>query len=134
MPLFVLHDDTKEDFRRIRVRSPSAVGRILAALESAEEDETLLQNLHSKHYRTYGDHDVDVKQWVLANKLGYALSRFRFFHLEENGFVYRVIYALDDLYDECHVLAILRRDEVDYDDPNHVFNQRIFRAYQGLGL
>lgn len=134
MPVFVLHDDVKDDFKRISVNSPAAVGRIAAALEAAEEDETLLQHLHSKHYRTYGDHDIDVKKWALANRLGYALSRFRFFYLEENGFLYRIIYALDDEYDECHVLAILRRDEIDYDDPDHPINQRIFCAYQGLGL
>lgn len=134
MTCFVLHDDTKDDFRRIALRSPSAVKRIVAALEAAEDDDVLLDNLQSKHFRTYGNHDVDVKRWAMALGLGYALHRFRFFHLEENGFTYRVVYAIDEEYDECHLLAILRRDEINYDDPNDAINQRIFKAYRSLGL
>lgn len=132
MTEFVLHDDVKDDLRRISVRSSAAVSRILAALEAAQDDEILLKNLHSANYRTYGNHDVDVKRWVLANGLGYALNRFRFFYLEENGFRYRIIYALDEEYDECHVLAVLHRDEINYDDPNDAFNRRIFSAYESL--
>lgn len=134
MPDFILHDDIKDDFRRIAVISSSAVSRILAALEAASEDETLLKNLHSNHYRTYGDQDTDLKRWVVARQLGYSLSRLRFFWLEEIGHRYRVIYAIDDEYDECHILAILHRDEINYDDPNNPFNQRIFKAFDDLGF
>lgn len=134
MPAFILHDDVKSDFLRIAVKSPSARGRILAALEAASEDQTLLDQLQSNRYRTYGEHDTDIKRWVLARQLGYDIHRFRFFYLEENGFCYRIIYAYNDVYDECHILAILRRDEIDYDDPNHPFNARIFAAYHSLGL
>lgn len=134
MPDFIFHDDVKLDFSRIATKSPTARGRILAALEAASEDETVLNNLESKCYRTYGDNDTEIKQWILARSLGYAIHRFRFFDLEENGYRYRVIYAFDDVHDECHILAILRRDEIDYDDPANEFNTRIFAAYKGLGL
>lgn len=134
MPEFLLHPDTGADLLRISSKSPTARGRILAALEAVSEDENLLDHLQSNNYRTYGDQDTDVKRWVLASKLGNDIYRFRFFYLEENGYHYRVVYAIDNAHDECHILAILRRDEIDYDDPEHEFNVRIFNAYSELGL
>lgn len=131
---FVFHPDTQADFQRIVVKSPSAKSRIVAALEAASEDATLLNNLSLNYYRTYGEHDTDIKRWVVALQLGYTLRRFRFLYLEENGYHYRIVYATDDVDDYCYILAILRRDEINYDDPNDPINQRIFTAYTALGL
>lgn len=131
---FVLHDDVADDLRRIRVRSSAAEKRILAVLEAAEGDAVLLRNLQAGHYRTYGSADTDVKRWVLARQLGFEIHRLRAFYIEEYGFNYRVIYALDESNGYCYVLAIAHREEIDYDDATHPLNQRIFSAYQSLGL
>lgn len=130
----VLHDDVADDLRRIRVRSPSAEKRILAVLEAAEDDSVLMSMLQCGHYRTYGDADTDIKRWVLARQLGYAIHRLRAFYIEEYGFNYRVIYAVDSSEDYCYVLAIAHRDDIDYDNANHPLNLRIFNAYRSLGL
>lgn len=134
IPEFALHADVKLDLGRALTRSNSAVGLILAAIEAVNDDETLLSNLQSDDFRTDENaiQDVGVKRWWLADKLGMDIHRFRFFDIEDIGFKYRVIYVLDPEYDVCHILAILARNEIDYDDPENEFNLRIFNAYCGL--
>ena len=70
----------------------------------------------------------------VATKLGYELHRLRAFYIEEYGFNYRVIYAVDGPSDYCYVLAITHREEINYDDADHPLNQRIFNAYNSLRL
>jgi len=131
---FVLHPDTQQDCRRISVRNPGSWNRILAALNAAEEDEVLLNHLTDYAFRTYGDFDIGLKRWATAGNLGIELRRFRFFALEDNGINYRVVYTVDSENEYCYILAILRKDEINYDDPNDPFTARVFSAYAELGL
>lgn len=134
MTEFVFHDDVAGDLLKIRVRSSAAEKRILALLETAEEDPVLMQSLQKKQFRTYGTADIEIKGWVTAIHLGYDLHRLRAFYLEDFGFRYRVIYASDIPNDFCYILAIVHRDDINYDDPLDPLNQRIFRAYDSIGL
>ena len=131
---FVLHPDTREDCRRISTKHPGSWIRILAALKAAEEDDALLNHLTDYHFRTYAGFDIDTKRWAEAGKHGINLNRLRFFALEDNGLNYRVVYTVDSQNDYCYILAILRREEIDYDDPNNPFTARIFSACTELGL
>lgn len=130
----VLLEEAEEDLGRIRVKSPAAERRLLAVLEALEDDVELQRNLHKSYYRTYGDADADIKKWVVAAQLGCDIHRLRAFYIEENGFNYRVIYALDRNNDYCYILAIVPRSVIDYDDPNNDLNKRIFASYNALDL
>lgn len=133
MKRVVLHRDAISDIQRILLLDDLSAKRVLAVLEQAKRERRFFEKLRQHGYRDPVGDRLDVKWWRRLQKCGQDVWRVRLPDLELSGKTYRVVYAFKRLADSIHVLAIVPREEVDYDDPNHPFSHRIQRALDSIG-
>lgn len=127
-----LHSDAVTDLEHLKSVSPQIADEVLVFFETIEADDSLLDTLTTHGHRQHGTQDFNVKKWQEHWRKGLDIWRLRLFWLEPLGFNYRVVYALDQKVFRFHILAILPRREINYDDSSDVNTRRILKAYPEL--
>jgi mRNA-degrading endonuclease RelE of RelBE toxin-antitoxin system len=128
----ILHPDATRDLKGIMLLDDLSGKRILAVMEQATRDSVFFANFRRNAYRDSAGDRIDVKQWKRMQRIGNDVWRIRFPDLELRGKAYRMVYAFRKPATAIYVLAIVPREEVDYDSPNHPFARRIERALASL--
>ena len=132
MPSLRIHPDAAQDLRDLMVSDREAAGRVLALIEQAQHDSTLLDSLLDHDFganRTQGYH---VSKWWELWRAGYNIWRLKVWTFPKGSLNQRIVYAYDPKQLQHHVLAVVHRD-FDY-ERDHAVTNRILRTYLNLGI
>ncbi|MDQ8001698.1 MAG: hypothetical protein REU00_17515 [Pseudomonadota bacterium] len=122
-----IHDDATADLRQIRSDDPVAFGRLFALLQHLRADETAQTKLLDHGFGSNKDEDFSVSKWLSTFRRVPAW-RLKFWDLEKQGLKYRIIYVWVWRERAFYVMAVVRRDTLDYDDINDPIRQRVARS------
>lgn len=126
-----VHDEAEEDLVQLLEDEPEVAGAILAFLQELKSDPDLLDCLTITDFGKYGEEDFHATSWW-REQPERNLWRVKIWDLENRGLKYRVIYAYAGRPRKYHVLAVVHRDNIDYDDEKHPTTRRIRRLYDDL--
>ncbi|MCH8071674.1 MAG: hypothetical protein IIA09_06985 [Proteobacteria bacterium] len=126
-----VHDEAEEDLERLLEDEPQAAGAILAFLQELRGDPDLLDCLTITDFGKYGEERFSATSWWNEQPQR-NLWRVKIWDLENQGLQYRIIYAYAGQPRKYHVLAVVDRDNIDYDDEQHPTTQRVRRLYDDL--
>jgi mRNA-degrading endonuclease RelE of RelBE toxin-antitoxin system len=107
-------------------------GAILAFLQQAKSDPSLLETLAEDWFGEDGSASYSIRKVVSLHRKGKRLWRVKVLTLKGVAVGYRVLYAFDPRMQVFYVLGIPSR-EVAYDE-SHPRIQRLIAAYDHLGL
>ena len=129
-----IHDDAERDLDELRPYHPALVNRILITLQEIQDDPRLLDALliHEFGERDGDEESIGVKKWLEHWKANRDLWRLKLWQLEDAGLKYRIVYAYMPDERTFYVLAIRKREDIDYDDHENELTRRIIAAYRGL--
>lgn len=127
-----IHGDAASDLERIWADDPVAAARITVLLEEIQGSQALLDRLTEHGFGSAPRESFNVSKWHRQWNQGRDLWRLKGWDLERIGVRYRAIYAYVPGKRHYHVLAVLPRGLVNYDDPEDPYTRRILRAYAGL--
>jgi mRNA-degrading endonuclease RelE of RelBE toxin-antitoxin system len=129
MAVLALHPDAKADLDSM---IPSDASLIAVILQELESDPGLAANLTDDGFDENAQGAYGVKKWTRLWNAGLDIWRLRLWKAEWLGLNYRIFYAYLRTQQRFYILAIVPRDQVDYDDPNHHLALRIRAAYDEL--
>lgn len=129
MAVLALHPDAKADLEGMVPSEASLIAVILAELEN---DPKLAANLTDDGFDENGEGPYGVKKWARLWGQGLDIWRLRLWKAEWLGLNYRIFYAYLRTQQRFYILAVVPKDQVDYDDSNHHLAIRIRAAYDGL--
>ena len=100
-------------------------------LDELEDSPKVLDELTKWNSEHNSNPMFNVKAIVEFHKKGFNLYRIR--PLAKRINKYRIIYAYNGLRDEIYLLAIVKKEEYNY-EPNNSISQRIFDEYDELDI
>lgn len=126
-----IQPEAEADLERIWHRDSGSAAFIATALSELECDQDLLDRLnqHGHCHRGSGTRGLGVSRWQRLFPQGYDIYRVKFFELERRGRKYRIIHSFDPSTHTFDILAILPREDINYDDPSHPTTIRILDTY-----
>lgn len=124
-----LHIHAKEDLLEIRAVSPTDAASIMAALAQVEADPKAADKLTTYGENQLGTARLGVKRWQ-AIKGAAELWRFRAFDCPATN--YRVIYGYHWQTRQICVLAVVHKEEFDYDDLDSDIATRIITDWRNI--
>jgi len=128
----IIHTDALDDLKDLLLLDDRSAKRIIALLEQVKKDPKLREKLREHGYRDVVTDRIDVKKWHLLQSLHHDAWRLRLPDLEFWELAYRIVYAYKGPLSPVYVLAIVGREDIDYDSPDHPFCCRILRALASL--
>lgn len=133
MPALAIHLDAADDLQSIKARGEHAdYGVILAFLQQAKSDPSLLRTLAEDWFGEDGSADYSVQRVVSLHQRGKRIWRVKVLTLKGLAAGYRVLYAFDRNRHKFYVLGIPPRD-IAYDH-THPRIQRLIAVYDSLDL
>lgn len=132
IPSLLIHPDAAQDLRALMVSDRAAAGMVLALLEQAKHDSTVLDSLLDHDFGAGRTEDYHVSKWWEWWNKGYNIWRLKIWTVPKGSLKQRIVYAYDPTQLEYHVLAVVHRD-FDY-KRNHAVTNRILQAYRDLGI
>jgi len=102
----------KTDLRALRESNPDAFAAVMAFLEEAEADESLIDKFTTYGNVQIGESVINVKRWAAASVVG-NLLRIRI--LNTPATVYRIVYGYDWQTRRMGILAVVHKDDFDYE-------------------
>jgi len=130
LALFI-HDDAKGDLEDLWNSCPQAAAKIAVTLQELKGNPDLMDRLTQEDYGAYGTADFSIKKWIEQWYQDRNLWRLKIWDLEGDGLQYRIVYAFVPLKKHHHILAIVPREEFNY-EASHPITQRIRLAYENL--
>ena len=128
-----IHKDAGSDLQLIKAKGDrKAFGAILAFLQQATVDQSILDNLSIDGFGEVGTEGFDVKKWLAQQHKGRNLWRAKVCNVERVGANYRILYAFNPHKKAYYVLAILPRG-FNYDETDQRV-QRLISAYDRLEI
>ncbi len=121
-----VHNDAVQDLQEIRTKNPLAFGRIVALIQELTTDPRLVDKLLDHNFGADGRGTVSVMKWIKAWRANVPVRRLKFWDLEKTGLKYRLLYIYNWPDKSYNIMAIVARDEFDYDDPAHPIRLRVF--------
>lgn len=109
-----IHDHAVEDIEAILEDDEDAAAAIIAALEAMRDDPQLIDKVTTRGYNHFGDYRTDVKPWQVVRRFA-NLWRLRLFDTGTAATRYRVIYGYHYQTRQVLVLAIVSKDDFDYE-------------------
>lgn len=125
------HSDVYKDFELIGVSDPIAMARFHAFFAEVKDNPTLLLSRSeglSKSGLTFSE-IIDLRPWNSMRKSGRNLWRLRFSDFAYRDPDYRIIYFVSETLKKIIIIAILKREEIDYDNHDNPICRRISDAY-----
>lgn len=125
------HSDVKKDLEQIGWSDSLAAARFHAFFTEVKDNPYLLltSSLQNKDSETNFNDLINIKRWVSMGNSGKDLRRLRFSDFAYRNPDYRIIFFVSEALKRIIILAILKREEVNYDDLNDPICRRISSAY-----
>lgn len=117
-----IHLNAKADILRIRESDVHAAAAIIATLEQIKADPLLIDKLTTHGDVEFGAVKLGVKRWESARRKG---NLWRFRALDTPATSYRVVYGYHMQYRQICVLAVVHKEEFDYDDHDSDIARRV---------
>lgn len=124
-----VHLNAKADIERLVARDRKAAAAVLVALEQVAADPGVIDKLTTSGNNAVGDNRLNVKRWERMRSVD-NLWRFRI--LDTPATAYRVVYGYHWQTRQLCVLAVIHKEEFDYDDLESDFAQRILADWCAL--
>lgn len=125
-----LHKDVELDLAGIKANDADAYAKILALIRQLRADINLHTKLTDHGFGQNKLEAISVSKWLNVWKQGKDLWRLKFWELEQQQLQYRIIYLYLIAEARFVVMAIVKRDEFDYDDVDDPIRIRIFASLQ----
>lgn len=132
IPSLLIHQDAVQDLRDLMVSDRAAAGMVLALLEQAKHDSTVIDSLLDHDFGAGRTEDYHISRWWDLWRSGYNIWRLKIWTVPKGSLKQRIVYAYDPTQREYHVLAVVHRD-FDY-KRDHAVTNRILQAYRDLGI
>ncbi|MCK9504675.1 MAG: hypothetical protein M0Q95_10900 [Porticoccaceae bacterium] len=124
-----VHNDAVSDLRYIHQLNKDDSVKLAAFIQQLKADKYLISKLLEHGFGSDWDEPINVKKWNSTSKIERILLwRLRSIELERKGLRYRFIYLYYHPEKKYIIMAIVHRDEFDYDDPNHEIRKRIISS------
>lgn len=132
-----VHKSAIEDLHNLKASDLEAFSDIVVLIQElkVDPDETI------DWLTTHGDtdansFDINAKQWLAVRKIANNLWRLRLLGMPGSystaASKYRIIYGYHYQTRQLCILAIVKREEFDYDDLTTPINQRIIRDWNAI--
>lgn len=129
-----LRKNAENDIRQLRATNIPAAAAVMVALEQIEADPKAIDKL-----TTHGDDPevgkadpvrLGIKRWETAKRHGAPLWRFRIF--DTPATVYRVVYGYHWQTKQICILAVVHKEEFDYDNLDSEIAKRILDDWRAI--
>ncbi len=125
-PLVRVHNDATSDLREIRTTDVVAFNRLVAFIQQLKVDPSLIDRLLDHGAGSDRTGPISVMQWLSVKKVERVpLWRVKSWDLERNGLKYRLIYCYNWPDKSYNIMAVVSRDSLNYDDPQHPIRKRV---------
>lgn len=124
-----VHVHAQDDLDLIWEKEPEAAATIHVVLEQLEADPRAIDKLTTHGDNVVGDTTVNVKHWQAIRR---KADLWRFRALDTPATSYRVIYGYQWQTQQLCVLAIVHKEEFDYDDLDSDLARRIIADWRAL--
>lgn len=126
-----VHSHAESDIDKIWLKDPDAAADVIATLEQLRVDPNLIDKLTTHGDNMAGPVRLNVKRWErMRNLKGGDLWRFRM--LDTYATSYRVVYGYRYQTRQICILAVVHKNEFDYDEPSHPLAKRIAADWSSL--
>lgn len=106
---------------------------MLAVIEQLQADPALKDKLLEHDFGAGASQGVSVMKWLdVKNVDRVPLWRLKSWDLEKEGLKYRFIYFYYWRNQTFNVLAVVPRNELNYDDPEHPIRKRVIATVKRL--
>jgi mRNA-degrading endonuclease RelE of RelBE toxin-antitoxin system len=102
----------RTDLRALRQSDPDALAAVVAFIQEAEVDDELIEKCTTTGNVQIGANRINVKPWAAARRTD---NLFRFRILDSPATGYRVVYGYDWHTRRIGILAIVSKDNFDYE-------------------
>lgn len=124
-----VHNDATDDLRGIQKANPDDFVKLVVFVQQIKADKHLTSKLLENGYGSDWSEQISVKKWISISKIErIPLWRLRSMELEKHGLKYRFIYFYYYPTRKYIIMAIVRRDEFDYDDTTNEIRKRIINT------
>jgi len=124
-----VHNDAVDDLRGIQIKNLDHFIKIAAFVQQLKADRCLISRLLDNGFGSDWDEPINVKKWISASKIEHIpLWRLRAIDLEKSELKYRFIYFYHYPTKTNIIMAIVHRDEFDYDDTNNEIRKRVISS------
>lgn len=124
--LIRVHNDATGDLGRIRVVDQVAFSRLVAFIQQLKADPALISKLLDHGFGDGRNEAISVMKWIGVQKQErLPVWRVKSWDLERQGLRYRLIYCYNWPDQSYNIMAVVSRDELNYDDPAHPIRQRV---------
>ncbi len=129
-----LRKNAEDDIRKLRTTNIPAAAAVMVALEQIEADPKAIDKL-----TTHGDDPevgkddpvrLGIKRWETAKRRSVLLWRFRIF--DTPATVYRVVYGYHWQTKQICILAVVHKEEFDYDNLDSDIAKRILDDWRAI--
>lgn len=118
-----IHDNANRDLDALWVADPEAAATVYVVLETLEADPKAIDKLTTHGDINIGDLRTNAKHWISATR---SRNLWRLRVLDTPATSYRIVYGYHWQTRQLCVLAIVHKDNFNYDDHNSEIVQRIF--------
>lgn len=123
-----VHNDATDDLYNVQKTNPDDFFKLVAFIQQLKADKHLTSKLLENGYGSDWSEPISVKKWISTSKIErIPLWRLRSMELERHGLKYRFIYFYHYPTKKYIIMAIVHRDEFDYDDTSNEIRKRIIR-------
>lgn len=124
-----VHNDATDDLLGIQKANPDDFVKLVVFVQQIKADKHLTSKLLENGYGSDWSEPISVKKWISILKIEHIpLWRLRSMELEKHGLKYRFIYFYHYPTRKYIIMAIVRREEFDYDDTTNEIRKRIINT------
>jgi hypothetical protein len=121
-----VHDDATNDLKSILQTNRDDFNKLVAFIEQLKVDANLIEKLLEHGFGDDKSEPISVKKWLSIQKIECKpVWRLRAWNLEDKGLAYRLLYIYDWHDKNYHIMAIVHRGNLNYDDKNDPIRKRI---------
>ncbi|MBL8446726.1 MAG: hypothetical protein JNJ44_04850 [Zoogloeaceae bacterium] len=129
IPALDIHLHAAQDIARLREIDVKAAAAVLVALEQIKADPRAIDKLTTHGENRLGTARLGVKRWEAVRRVA-NLWRFRVF--DTPATTYRVVYGYHYQTRQICVLAVVLKEEFDYDDLDSDLARRILADWRSI--
>lgn len=126
--MLALHKDVRLDLDAIKNESKEVFAKIAALVRQLQQDPNLAEKLLDHGYGDDRTEVFSVSKWLDLWKQNKDIWRLKGWDLEDMGLKYRIIYLYLRREARFVIMAIVKREEIDYDDENNSIRQRVLAS------
>ncbi|TPQ24918.1 hypothetical protein C2U68_17220 [Methylomonas koyamae] len=121
-----LHNDASQDIRSLLKENKAHALKLVAFINQLKADPSLQAHLLDHGFGADRNGTISISKWITMRKTANIPAwRMRAWSLEKQGLNYRIIYVYSWLDKNYYIMAVIKREDIDYDDPTHPIQLRI---------